>query len=145
MTIEPESHAEIETPQPKTRRTPLQRLGCVVVLLVWLVMALIPCFAITLATQQEVIIPLGNAPTQQLRFWLVMNANQRGIGVANPSVMQANENALCVETTYNFHLWMGSAESGVSCDCYQCDAQDSAWRLMTTANSVCAPNIDHTE
>ncbi|MFN8565855.1 MAG: hypothetical protein U0703_30415, partial [Anaerolineae bacterium] len=59
-----------ETPS-KPRRSPLRRAGCIVALVIWFGILLLPCFLVVLAVQQEISIPTGGAPDQRLRLWLI--------------------------------------------------------------------------
>lgn len=120
------------------QRSPLRRAGCTVLVVLWFLLLLTPCFCITLATQGEIIIPQGSAPGQVIRIWLIMEADERGVGVSSTSVQQANENALCVETDTRFILWSGSAEPSASCECYEREDPDQQWSLLSVSNDTCS-------
>ncbi len=116
----------------------LRRMLRVVGVLMVFVLALTPCFAITLATQGEIVIALGSAPDQEMRFWLVMDAYQRGIGYSTPAITTTGELALCVQTNVNYALWVGRSEPTVFCDCYARADAESAWSLTSTRGDVCS-------
>ncbi len=70
-----------ETPFPTTlvlppkRRTPLQRVGCGLGLLIWCVLLLMPCFFIVMAVQNEITITFSDVPGHAFRIWLVNEAD----------------------------------------------------------------------
>jgi hypothetical protein len=126
------------TLQARRPRSPLRRAGCTVLLILWFLLLLAPCFCIVLATQGEIVIPQGSAPGQAIRIWLIMEADQRGLGVASSSVMQEQENTLCVESNTRFLLWSGSAEPISSCECYERARADEQWSLLSVSNEACS-------
>ncbi|MDX2162586.1 MAG: hypothetical protein SF162_14780 [bacterium] len=125
-----------ESVQPR-RRTPLQRVGCGCAVLVWLVFLLVPCFMITLATQGQITVALSDVPEHELRFWLVMDARERGIGVSLPTISQTSETGVCVQTTVQYLLWMGRGEPTVFCDCFERETADQPWGMISTAMQSC--------
>lgn len=122
--------------EPK-RRSLLRRIGCGILLVVWFAVLLTPCFLITLAVQQEVRISTGSAPGQELRVWLIMEAETRGLGVSNGRVALQTETDLCVQTDIRYFLWQGSEESVSYCECYQRSNSSEAWMSTTMATEVC--------
>lgn len=122
---------------PPKRRSPLQRVGCSVALVLWFTLLLVPCFCFLLATQEEITIPQGGAPGQAIRIWLIMEAEERGLGISSTSAQQTSDNALCVETTTRFVLWMGRGESQVSCECYERNNDDVPWSAISVGNQAC--------
>jgi hypothetical protein len=104
---------------PPTPAKRLRRLGCVAGLLLWLVVMLIPCFFIALAVQQEIVITQGSAPNQVLRFWLINEADHRGVGMSSASLHSGSQdNGICVQTDVRFLLWTGQSEPTSYCECY---------------------------
>lgn len=123
-----------ETPR---RRRPARRAGCTIVVILWFLLLLTPCVCIALITQGEIIIPQGSAPGQEIRIWLIMEADQRGLGVSTTSVQQPQPSALCVESDTRFLFWTGSAEPLTSCVCYERTGEDQPWSTTSVANGVC--------
>lgn len=125
----------ITPPRPRSR---LRRAGCPVLVILWFLLLLAPCLCIVLATQGEIVIPQGSAPGQAIRIWLIMEADQRGLGLSSTSVQQVDENALCVESDIRFLLWSGSAESSSSCECYERASAEQQWSLLSVSNDACS-------
>ena len=128
------------TPVPiKPKRGPLGRLGCALGLLVWIVLILSPCLLFTLATQGELTLALGSAPGQTARLWLVMEADERGIGLSTPSVQASGDgHALCVQTDVRYFLWQGRVEPSSYCECYRRANADAAWEAVTLNEGICS-------
>lgn len=137
--IVPPADTPPETPPPPTRRRgPLGRLGCALGLLVWLVLILSPCLVFTLATQGEITVTVGGAPGQSARLWLVMEANERGLGLSLPTAQTSAEgDAVCVQTDVRYLLWQGQAESVSYCECYRRAADEAPWDFVTTIEGSC--------
>ena len=127
---------------PKRKRGLLGRLGCALGLLVWLVLILSPCLVFTLATQGELVLNLGSAPSQTARAWLVMEADERGLGLSLPSVQpSADGNALCVQTDVRYLLWQGQTDSVSYCECYRRASADAPWDHVSTVEGVCTAEV----
>ncbi len=120
------------------RRSPLRRAGCWIVIAIWFLILLIPCFLITLAVQQEIVITTGGAPGQHVRLWLISEAEQRGFGLSTAAVTAKDDNDLCVQTDVRFLLWAGKGESSSYCDCYQRDNPSAEWTSVSTATGACS-------
>lgn len=125
-----------EAAEPK-RRSPLRRIGCGVLLVIWFALLLTPCFLITLAVQQEVRISTGGAPGQELRVWLLMEVDTRGVGVSTGTVKSQTDTNMCVQTDIRYFLWQGSEESVSYCECYQRSSADDVWEPTTVETEVC--------
>ncbi len=131
------SEANIPIP-PAPRRSPLRRAGCIIALVIWFAILLLPCFFIVLAVQQEIVIPTGGAPGQQSRVWLISEADARGIGISTASALQPDETSLCVQTDVLFLLWAGSQEPSSYCECYARETSGDAWAFTEAVAGVCA-------
>ena len=129
--------AEAVPPVPPKPRSRVRRAGCIIAAILWFFILLLPCFLIVLAVNQEIAITTGSAPGQQLRLWLISEAEQRGLAVSNASVHQSAENAICVKTTVNYYLWAGSEEPSVYCDCYERATADASWSYTTSTEGTC--------
>jgi hypothetical protein len=126
-----------ELPLVLRRRSPLRRAGCIVALVIWFALLLLPCFLIVLAVQQEIIITTGSVPGQQTRLWLISEAEERGLAISTASIRQSDENAVCVETDVHFMLWAGKADPTSYCDCYQRANASVPWSQASTASGAC--------
>jgi hypothetical protein len=117
---------------------PLRRLGCGLLLLVWFLVMLTPCFVIVLATQREIVIQYSDIPQDELRIWTIQERDLRGIGIANSrrvTVTATTGDATCTVIDIRFVLWQGQAESARSCACYE--LRDGAWRETTIGDAAC--------
>jgi hypothetical protein len=118
------------------RRSLLQQVGCSIGILFWIILLLTPCLCLTLASQGEIAIRLGDIPGQSLRVWLVNESRERGISIAWP-VLHSRENSdnVCLQTDVRFVLWMGQGNATSYCDCYT--RSDDQWTLISTNSGVC--------
>ncbi len=126
------------TPPSPPKQSRARRTGCAALVALWFLLLLTPCFCLVLATQGEIAIPQGGAPGQMMRIWLIMDADQRGLGVSSTTARQPAENAVCVESNTRFILWTGSADPAVSCECYERDSAEAEWSLISVANVSCS-------
>lgn len=126
--------------RPKQSR--LRRGGCAVLLVLWFLILLLPCFCLALATQGEIVIPQGGAPGQVIRVWTIMEADQRGLGVSSTSAQEQNANALCVETITHYLLWMGSEVPSTSCECYERASANAPWSTTSVSNQACGAAVE---
>jgi hypothetical protein len=127
-----------EPPKPPPSR--LRRIGCALALVIWFTLLLTPCFLFVMATQGEIAVNLGSAPGQDLRIWLIMEADERGFGVSRPTTASGNDaNHLCVQTDVRYLLWAGKAEPVTYCDCYERSGTDQAWSSTATQQGACTP------
>jgi hypothetical protein len=128
------------TPAP-TQQTPkrslLRRIGCGILLVFWFALLLVPCFCLVMATNQEIVIPTGSLPGQHLRIWLIMEVDQRGLGISTANVVQSDENTACLETYNRFLLWQGQGDNVSFCECYARESADQAWSLMSMDEGTC--------
>lgn len=120
------------------RRSTARRAGCAVLLVLWFGLLLVPCLCAVIAINQEIVVPLGSAPGQHVRAWLIMEAEQRGIGISTPRVTgDEADGAVCVETHNRFVLWQGREDDVVYCECYARGADDTGWTLTGTTSQAC--------
>jgi hypothetical protein len=102
-----------------------RRAGCLIALIIWLLVMLIPCLFITLAFQEEIVIRQGDLPNQVFRVWLINEARHRGLGLSTTSVqLSEQENSVCIQTNVRFLLWIGDSESTSYCECYASDGDE---------------------
>jgi hypothetical protein len=130
-------NVEVEDAPPPRRRSGVRRAGCTVAVILWFLLLLTPCFCVVLVSQGDIILPQGSAPGQEIRIWLIMEAEQRGLGVSSTSVEQTEANALCVESSTRFILWTGRADPLASCVCYERSEADQSWSTVSVVNRAC--------
>ncbi|MBK8028134.1 MAG: hypothetical protein IPK17_01225 [Chloroflexi bacterium] len=124
-------------PPTVRRRSPLRRLGCTIALIIWFTLLLAPCFLIVMATQGELTISQGNLPGQQIRLWLIMEADERGLGVSSTSTQQLDLNTIGLQTNINFLLWSGQADALIYCETFTRVSASDPWTPTTTETSAC--------
>jgi hypothetical protein len=117
----------------------VRRIGCTTAVILWFLLLLTPCLCFYFSVQQEVTVPLGAAPGQSLRVWLVMEARTRGLGVSTGAVARESETELCVETTTSYLLWQGRPQNTVYCECYTREDSAQAWAYLGSTPGPCAP------
>lgn len=141
MTEQPELDsvpAAAATPASRRRR-PLRRIGCIAALVIWFAILLLPCFIFTLAMRGEITVSMGDMPDQALRIWLIMEIEQRGVGISTPSVHQGAEGAACLQTDVRYFLWQGEAAEPVAyCECYTREDGAANWSYVRTLQGGCA-------
>lgn len=136
---QPEVQSEVQ-PEAPQRKPPglLRRFGCLILLVCWFSFVLSPCILITLAQQGEITLSQGELPGQNIRVWLIMEIDERGVGISSTSQHEIN-GAQCLQTDVNFVLWEGEAESVSYCECYSRDDTASTWNLTSSQQGVCIP------
>jgi len=129
------------TTQPTSgapRRSPARRAGCAVLLILWFGLLMVPCLCAVIAINQEIVLPLGPAPGQHVRAWLIMEAEQRGLGISTPRVTgDEASGALCVETHNRFVLWQGREADAIYCECYERGDDGAGCTLTSTTSQAC--------
>lgn len=126
-------------PAAARRRRPLRRLGCTLLLLIWFVVLLLPCGLFLLAVRGELSLTVGDLPDQELRLWLVMEIDQRGIGTSIPAVYPSGDsNAVCMETVVRYFFWHGEGEAPiVYCECFDRPDAEANWSYFSTQEGNC--------
>ncbi len=119
------------------RRSPLRRVGCTIALIIWFTLLLAPCFLIVMATQGELTISQGSLPGQQIRVWLIMEADERGLGVSSTSTQSLDANTIGLQTNINFLLWSGQADPLVYCETFTRVSESDPWTPTTTETAAC--------
>jgi hypothetical protein len=105
----------------QTAKRILRRLGCGLVIAVWLVVMLLPCLLVTLLVQKELVIKRSDIPEDEYRLFILENQDERGFGLSRGSIVTGGEDTgeVCIITRVNYLLWEGEAENKVYCDCYE--------------------------
>lgn len=114
-------------------------MGCAALVVLWFLLLLVPCALFFFAVQQEFTVPLGGAPGQELRVWLVMEPRTRGIAYSIGQVAQQTDSDLCVQTGTSYVLWAGRPENTTYCECYERSAADQPWAYLSSTQGACPP------
>ena len=118
----------------KIRRV-LRRIGCGVLIVLWFVILLLPCFAVVLATQHEIVLAHSDIPDDNFHVWLIQEARQRGIAISNSSRVDGANGAICTVTDGRFLMWQGQADPWHYCSCYT--HQDNNWSSIAEGDEAC--------
>jgi hypothetical protein len=127
--------------QKLTPRGCAWRLGCV---MIWLPFMLLPMCLLVLAVQGEVALwhntqfPDGEEhPFLQAK--LQMDIDTRGLNITRSYISSGNADntAVCVQTSVRFVLWQGTGDPVDYCDCYARDSADGPWNFETRAQGIC--------
>jgi len=124
-----------EAPQTSAPTSFIKRVGCGLLVILWFAILLLPCFLIVLATQHEITISQGGLPSQQIRIWLIMEGEQRGVGISTTSSLEIGDMS-CLQTNVHYVLWQGKGDATSFCDCFT--RSEDEWLLASTAQGACA-------
>ena len=122
----------------------LRRIGCGVLVAVWLVAMLTPCAVVVLATQGEIKITYSDLPEDDFRVWTVSSTGTRGIAFSNSRRITPNKllstasyrSEMCQIIDINFLLWQGSASSSHQCYCYA-EVEEKQWQMLVDGSQAC--------
>ena len=133
----------IKLPQFRLRLPPrgsrLRRVGCIIAVIVWFAILLLPCLCLGLASQGEFSVRLGDIPEQSLRIWLLSESRQRGIGLSRPSVVASSvAGQVCLQTDVSYLLWQGTEDATTYCDCFAQSA-NTTWEPVSHNQGACIP------
>lgn len=124
-------------PMPKT---PLQRFGCGVLLVIWFAILLLPFGMFWLAMGNSFKIPRTNIPdaatNPRLEISLIMDKDNRGLHIFTSAVYQT-EAQLCIEGHSTYLLWESKRDdnNAVYCQCYEAAGEN--WNFINQTNSIC--------
>lgn len=116
----------------------LQRLGCGALVVLWFILlVVVPCSAISLASGNEIQISRSAVPDDYLlRIWLIQQPHLRGLGVSTGYTLSPTDTTVCTITTTRFVLWEGSADGSQTCACY--DRQtDGTYSSRSVGDEAC--------
>lgn len=128
----------VEKPRRKWYRNP----GCVLGLIIWFFVMLLPLFFFILAVEGDITLQHGgDVPDKHehplLQIRLIMEIDYRGFGITNSTIQRDGENDICVETNVRYILWQGQGDPATFCDCYTRTEPDEAWTLTGTTMTGC--------
>ena len=117
-------------------RKVLRRIGCGILIVAWFIILLVPCFAVVLATQREIVLTHSDIPDGQFRVWLIQDAKQRGIAISNSRRVDGPNGAICTVTDGKFLMWQGQADDPPHyCSCYS--RQNDTWSSVAEGEAAC--------
>ncbi len=123
---------------PRRARPTLRRTLRLLFVLLWLVLILTPCLALALASQGEIRLRIGPAPEEEVRLWLVQDAQRAGLAISFVSQHQY-EQRRCFQTGARFLLWRGrqlDEETATTfCSCY--NKLDETFRRQQMTRGSC--------
>ncbi len=97
----------------------LRRLGCFLLVLVWLVIVSLPLLAVMIAGSGQV--RLGAQESAHVRLFLVQEEESNGLGIEWTRSFKQAEGAEgagpCWRTSVSYWLWEGEGENVTYCQC----------------------------
>jgi hypothetical protein len=106
--------------------------------LLWVVILLIPLSVMVLAIRGEFRFNLpGNAPNREMRVWMVMEKDERGIAYSRPFVASREDLSIDVQTDVRYLLWEGEGEAISYCQSYNRESEAAGWELAGSTEGVC--------
>ena len=119
----------------KIRRL-LRRLGCGVLLVLWFAVLTLPCFAVALVFQKEIVLTHSDIPNDEFRIWLIQDIRNRGVAVTNSRRVYAPNGVVCTVINGGFFMWQGTAANAPHyCSCYS--RQDQTWSSVAEGPEAC--------
>lgn len=124
------------------KRTPLQRLGCGLMIVLWLFVMMLPMIMIVLAVEGEITIThTGDVPDKhehpRLRLDLIMEIDYHGVKITHATVERDGDLNVCVQTNVRYLLWQGQGDPAQFCDCYTRSGMEADWLLESTVSDAC--------
>lgn len=133
-----------ETPLTKSRRSPLRRIGCGILVTLWFALLMTPCALFYLAANREIRFPHADIPQPhehpRLLISLISEERNRGLRIESATQLDSPDDlSTCVETDVRFILWEseGGDQDVTFCDCYRRSNVEAPWTLESTRGSVC--------
>lgn len=125
----PIEYVVVEKPPRRWYRRP----GCLLGLLVWLVVIMMPTFFIIMAIEGEITIQhRGDIPSKEryplFQIKLVMEPDYRGFSITRAVIHGEGSDRVCVRNTVQFLLWQGQGDDTSYCQCYDRDGPDADWQ-----------------
>jgi len=106
--------------------------------LLWVVILLIPLSVMLLAIRGEFRFDLpGDAPNREMRVWMVMEKDQRGIAYSRPFVVDRDTEEIAVQTNVRYMLWEGDSETVSYCQSYTREGAAASWAMAGSTEGAC--------
>lgn len=127
------------TPPTYTRReVALRRALFYGGVVLWVVILLVPLSVMVLAIVGEYRFNLpGNAPHREMRVWMVMEKDERGIAYSRPFVAAREAERIDVQTNVRYLLWEGDEETVSYCQTYTRQTSTEPWALAGSSEGAC--------
>lgn len=124
------------------KRSLSRRVGCVLILVLWFLILLLPLgFFILAVDGQLTLSQRGDVPDKHqhplFQINLITEVDYRGIQFTNSTIHRQDDLNVCVQTDVRYLLWQGEGESAQYCDCYMRTAQEDDWQYETTTPGQC--------
>jgi serine/threonine protein kinase len=130
------------TDQP-TNRSPvwwLRRIGCTMLVGIWLVLIVFTCLLVTVLAQGEATFDFSDRPGHAIRVFDVQSEDKRGLGLSIGRLKEENDDRACIRTTVRYLMWEGSNEPTDYCECY--NRADGEWYRGPEVDADCNPVAD---
>ena len=115
----------------------LRRFGCGVLLIAWFALLMLPCVAIVLVTQGEIVLAHSDIPNDDFRIWLIQQPHERGVALSNSRRVSGTDGSICTIIDGSFLMWEGQqAASSHYCSCYN-KQQDGSWSSTAEGDQAC--------
>ncbi|MEM6285460.1 MAG: hypothetical protein AAF787_24935 [Chloroflexota bacterium] len=153
MTEQPQLTGAVDMPedaQPErvwTRReVMIRRFWFWVGIIAWVIILLVPFLLVVLAMRGNVEVNLPGDVPENLRVWMVMEKDQRGVAFSLPTVAERTDEELQVQTNVRYLLWEGANEALAYCSTYS--RVDDSWSLAGVSEVACGetpPPVDEAD
>lgn len=108
-------------------------------ILAFVLVASLPLLMFMLAVRGEITFNApGDFPDDQVRVWMVMEPDERGVAYSLPGVVTDDGDRLQVETTVRYLLWEGENEVLRYCQTYTRPDSEGAWSMSATESEACS-------
>jgi len=106
----------------------LRRLGCGLLLVLWLGVMALPCAFVTLLVEKEIVLTRSSLPEHQTRIFFLDAEDERGFGLSHTTVKSGGADAgqVCLLTRVDYLMWAGEGKPVRYCDCYE--KIDETWQ-----------------
>jgi hypothetical protein len=106
--------------------------------LLWVVILLIPLSVMLLAIRGEFRFNLpGDLPNREVRVWMIMEKDERGIVYSRPFVADRNTDAIVMQTNVRYMLWEGESEVVSYCQTYTRAGGAESWQMEESLEGSC--------
>ena len=126
--------------QPKT---PLGRIGCGAMLVVWFVLLSLPFGMLWLATGHDITINRGGTTPHASQYpfaqvHLIMDKDFRGLQFSTSRVVTNEETRFCYSQNINYLLWENRSGENVNtapCTCFARDTIEGDWQALSDVST----------
>ncbi|MFW5708772.1 MAG: hypothetical protein ACOCX5_00995 [Chloroflexota bacterium] len=126
----------------KRPRAWYKRPGCLVGIVIWFLVMLLPFALFVLAIEGDITLSYGgDVPDKHahplLQVRLVMEPDYRGLSITTASLHREGEANLCIQNNIRFILWQGEGDPVTYCQCYARASVDDEWTSTDTSQGAC--------